>query len=112
MTERRRDRDPQGQLRRRAPGQAARRRRAPFAVFINGVEQREGDDYNIRAGEIVFTRQSSRRRSAPAAGWRCTSASSAPTASETIDLQFNRDGKTELLSTIFRSSRAVDLRKT
>jgi hypothetical protein len=30
---------------------------APYVVFINGVEQREGSDYNLRAGEIVFTRE-------------------------------------------------------
>ena len=30
---------------------------APYVVFINGVEQQEGDDYNLRAGEIVFTRE-------------------------------------------------------
>ncbi|HEY5052809.1 MAG TPA: hypothetical protein VII45_05310, partial [Solirubrobacterales bacterium] len=29
----------------------------PFTVFINGVEQSLGADYNIEAGEIVFTRQ-------------------------------------------------------
>lgn len=29
---------------------------APFAVFINGVEQQAGADYDVRAGEIVFTR--------------------------------------------------------
>ena len=30
---------------------------APYTVFINGIEQREGEDYEVRAGEIVFTRQ-------------------------------------------------------
>ena len=28
----------------------------PFTVFINGVEQSEGADYEIEGGEIVFTR--------------------------------------------------------
>lgn len=26
----------------------------PFGVYINGTEQREGEDYVIRGGEIVF----------------------------------------------------------
>ena len=29
----------------------------PFVVFINGVEQSEGADYEVRAGEIVFKRE-------------------------------------------------------
>jgi hypothetical protein len=28
----------------------------PFTVFVNGIEQSEGSDYNVRVGEIVFTR--------------------------------------------------------
>jgi hypothetical protein len=28
----------------------------PFAVFLNGVPQTEGDDYRVRGGEIVFSR--------------------------------------------------------
>jgi hypothetical protein len=28
----------------------------PIAVYVNGVRQTEGEDYRIRAGEIVFSR--------------------------------------------------------
>ena len=52
----------------------------PFTVFINGVEQGEGDDYGSKPARSSSPARSSRRRSAPAAGWRCTWASSAPTA--------------------------------
>ena len=30
--------------------------RGPFAVYVNGDEQREGDDYRIEDGRIVFAR--------------------------------------------------------
>jgi hypothetical protein len=30
--------------------------RRPFRVFVNGVEQREGDDYTVVGGDIVFNR--------------------------------------------------------
>jgi hypothetical protein len=28
----------------------------PFVVYVNGVEQAEGDQYEVRGGEIVFRR--------------------------------------------------------
>jgi hypothetical protein len=30
--------------------------RPPFRVFVNGVEQREGEDYTIESGHLVFNR--------------------------------------------------------
>jgi hypothetical protein len=30
--------------------------RPPFRVFVNGVEQREGEDYTVRPGALVFNR--------------------------------------------------------
>ena len=30
---------------------------APFDVFVNGVLQREGEDFELRAGALVFSRQ-------------------------------------------------------
>ena len=30
--------------------------RPPFRVFVNGVEQREGDDYTVRPDALVFNR--------------------------------------------------------
>jgi hypothetical protein len=71
----------------------------PFAVFVNGVEQKEGDDYRVRAGEIVFTRQIVKER-VGAGRWLAMYLGLFGTyrKNETIDLQFRRDGKTELLS--------------
>ena len=28
----------------------------PITVYVNGIEQAEGDDYELRRGEIVFSR--------------------------------------------------------
>jgi hypothetical protein len=72
---------------------------APYAVFVNGVEQREGADYNIRAGEIVFTREIVKER-VGTGRWLAMYLGLFGTyrKNETIDLQFHRNGKTELLS--------------
>jgi len=72
---------------------------APFAVFVNGVEQREGDDYRISAGEIVFTRQIVKEK-VGAGRWLAMYLGLFGTyrKDETIDLQFQRAGKTELVS--------------
>ncbi len=71
----------------------------PFVVFINGVEQTEGADYEVRADEIVFTRPIVKEK-VGAGRWLAMYLGIFGTyrKSETIDLQFTRDGKTELLS--------------
>lgn len=72
---------------------------APYAVFINGVEQREGIDYNVRAGEIVFTRQIVKEK-VGTGRWLAMYLGLFGTyrKDETIDLQFQRSGKVELIS--------------
>lgn len=72
---------------------------APYAVFVNGVEQREGVDYNLRAGEIVFSREIVKEQ-VGAGRWLAMYLGLFGTyrKNETIDLQFRRGGKTELLS--------------
>ena len=71
----------------------------PFAVYVNGVEQTEGDDYLLRAGEIVFTRQIVKEK-VGAGRWLAMYLGLFGTyrKNETVDLQFQRGGKTELLS--------------
>jgi hypothetical protein len=71
----------------------------PFTVFVNGVEQREGDDYLVRAGEIVFTRQIVKER-VGAGRWLAMYLGLFGTyrKNETVDLQFRRDGRTDLVS--------------
>jgi hypothetical protein len=72
---------------------------APYVVYINGVEQREGDDYNLRAGEIVFTREIVKEK-VGTGRWLAMYLGLFGTyrKNETIDLQFQRNGKTELRS--------------
>ncbi len=72
---------------------------APYGVFVNGVEQREGVDYNLRAGEIVFTREIVKEK-VGTGRWLAMYLGLFGTyrKNETIDLQFQRDGKTELRS--------------
>jgi hypothetical protein len=69
----------------------------PFTVFVNGVEQSLGADYNIEAGEIVFSRQIVKEKVGKGR-WLAMYLGLFGTyrKNETIDLQFNRDGKTTL----------------
>jgi hypothetical protein len=71
----------------------------PFAVYVNGVEQSEGSDYEVRAGEVVFTRQIVKEK-VGTARWLAMYLGLFGTyrKDETIDLQFERGGKTELIS--------------
>lgn len=70
---------------------------SPIIVFINGVAQTEGEDYELSHGEIVFRRgilketKSGRRKLIMMLG-----AIGFYNKHETIDVQFQRDGKTEL----------------
>lgn len=72
---------------------------APYTVFVNGVEQREGADYRVAAGEIVFTRDILKEEVGKGR-WLAMYLGLFGTyrKNETIDLQFSRDGKVELLS--------------
>jgi hypothetical protein len=72
---------------------------APYVVFVNGVQQREGADYDVRASEIVFTREIVKEK-VGAGRWLAMYLGLFGTyrKNETIDLQFRRGGMTELLS--------------
>jgi hypothetical protein len=70
----------------------------PFTVFINGVEQSEGADYHVRAGEIAFTRPIVKEK-VGAGRWLAMYLGLFGTyrKNETVDLQFSREGKTTLV---------------
>jgi hypothetical protein len=72
---------------------------APYTVFINGVEQREGVDYRVAAGEIVFSRDIVKEKVGKGR-WLAMYLGLFGTyrKNETVDLQFTRDGKVTLLS--------------
>jgi hypothetical protein len=72
----------------------------PFTVFINGVEQSEGDDYRVSGGEIVFSRPILKEKKLTGVRWLSMLAGIAGTyrKHETVDVQFTRAGKVELAS--------------
>jgi hypothetical protein len=72
----------------------------PFTVYINGVEQREGADYRVAAGEIVFLRPILKEAKVGAARWLAMLIGLFGTyrKHETVDVEFRRRGKTELAS--------------
>ena len=72
---------------------------APFTVFVNGVEQSEGADYELGAGEIVFKREIVKEK-VGTGRWLAMYLGLFGTyrKNETIDLQFERGGRTELIS--------------
>jgi hypothetical protein len=72
--------------------------RAPFTVFINGVEQSEGVDYSVTDGEIVFNRPIVKEKMTTSR-WLAMYLGLFGTyrKDETIDLQFTRNGKVELV---------------
>ena len=69
----------------------------PIVVFINGVAQTEGQDYALRGNEILFTRdiiketKSGKKKLVMLLG-----VVGFYNKSETVDVQFQRNGKTEL----------------
>jgi hypothetical protein len=71
----------------------------PFSVFVNGVEKAEGRDYNVRAGEIVFTRPIVKEK-VGMGRWMAMYLGLFGTyrKNETVDLQFTREGKVTLAS--------------
>jgi len=72
---------------------------APYVVYINGIEQKEGADYRVAAGEIVFTREIVKEEVGKGR-WLAMYLGLFGTyrKNETIDLQFSRDGKVALIS--------------
>ena len=71
----------------------------PFVVFVNGIEQRDGVDYDLRAGEIVFRRPIV-KETVGIGRWLAMWLGLFGTyrKNETVDLQFQRDGRTQLAS--------------
>ena len=73
----------------------------PFTVFVNGIEQSEGSDYNVRVGEIVFTRPIVKEK-VGAGRWLAMYLGLFGTyrKNETVDIEFRRGGKVELASDV------------
>jgi hypothetical protein len=71
----------------------------PYTVFINGVEQTEGGDFNIEDHELVFTRPIVKEEIGTSR-WLAMYLGLWGTyrKDEKVDIQFQRDGKTELVA--------------
>ena len=71
----------------------------PFTVFINGVEQSEDRDYSVEGTEIVFSRPIVKEKMGTGR-WLAMYLGLFGTyrKNETVDLEFNRDGKVQLIS--------------
>ncbi|MFN8142537.1 MAG: hypothetical protein U0R29_09445 [Solirubrobacterales bacterium] len=69
----------------------------PIVVFINGVAQTEGTDYILRGNEILFTREIIKEaKTGKKKLIMLLGVVGFYNKDETIDVQFQRDGKTEL----------------
>lgn len=70
---------------------------APFTVFVNGIEQREGEDYAIEGDEIAFTRPIIKEKMGTSR-WLAMYLGLWGTyrKNESVDVQFTRNGKVEL----------------
>jgi hypothetical protein len=71
----------------------------PITVFVNGIEQDEGGDYSIEGAEIAFTRPIVKEKMGTSR-WLAMYLGLWGTyrKNETVDVQFNRNGKIELVS--------------
>ena len=72
----------------------------PFTVYVNGVEQKEGIDYDLRAGEVLFRRQILKEDKVGIGRWMAMYLVLFGTyrTDETVDVEFTRGGRTELAS--------------
>ena len=71
----------------------------PIVVFINGISQTTGEDYTLRGNEFLFTREIIKETKAGRRKlFMLLGVVGFYNKDETIDVQFQRDGKTELAS--------------
>ena len=68
----------------------------PIVVYINGVAQTEGEDYVLRENEILFTREIIKEtKTGKKKLVMLLGVVGFYNKDETIDVQFQRDGKTD-----------------
>jgi hypothetical protein len=74
----------------------------PYVVYVNGVVQKEGADYEVRAGEIVFHRQILKEEKVGFGRWLAMYIGIFGTyrKNETVDIEYRRNGKAELASDV------------
>ncbi len=74
----------------------------PFAVFINGVPQREGVDYEVRGREIVFAEPIVKEGKLGTGRWLAMAAGlfGSYGRNETVDVEYRLRGETRLASDV------------
>ena len=75
--------------------------KSPITVFINGVQQTEGADYRLSGNGVLFTRQIVKEKM-DMSRWLAMYLGLWGTyrKNETVDIQFSRNGRTELVSDV------------
>lgn len=70
----------------------------PISVFINGVEQRRGPDYEIEGGNVIFPRPILKESSLGFSRWAALYLGFFGTyrIHETVDIHYTRDGRMEV----------------
>jgi hypothetical protein len=76
--------------------------RPPFRVWVNGIEQREGEDYVVRADRLVFNKFLAKEgRLGP---WRWTmmllGIHGTYRKNDSVDVQYEVNGRTRLVSAL------------
>jgi hypothetical protein len=71
----------------------------PIQVFINGLEQKEGEDYSVRGHEIVFSRPLVKEKVSKSR-WLAMSLGlfGSYGKNESVDVHFRQGGKTQVIS--------------
>jgi hypothetical protein len=72
----------------------------PIHVYVNGVEQREGSDYRVAAGEIVFSRPIVKEGKVGGVRWMAMLLGLFGTyrKHETVDVEYRLRGQVKLVS--------------
>jgi hypothetical protein len=71
----------------------------PFTVFVNGIEQKEGDDFEVEGGVLHFNRPIVKEKM-DTGRWLAMYLGLFGTyrKDEKVDIHFSRDGKSELVA--------------
>jgi len=74
----------------------------PYAVFVNGVRQREGPDYRIEGSQIVFKRPIVKEGKVSGLRWFAMLLGLFGTyrRNEVVDVEYRRAGRVELASDV------------
>ena len=74
----------------------------PYRVFVNGVPQREGEDYRLKGDALVFERRL--QKEGPLGFWRWTamflSLFGTYRQNDSVDVQYRRGGREELATAL------------